>query len=89
MEMFNLVKTNRRKMFLSSPIKVNGYICNKEYVYGYKLGFQFQYRPFSMTVGDCELKRWSFMCDPSAQKGTSITYVDSTAISHPSRDTFT
>lgn len=76
-------------MCLFSAIKVNGYIWNKECVYGYKLGFQFQYQPFSMTVGDCELKRWSFMCDPSAQKGTSITYVDSKAISHQSRATFT
>lgn len=76
-------------MLLSSPIKVNGYIWNKECVYGYKLGFQFHYQPFSMTVGDCELKRWSFMCDPAAQKGTTITYGDSSAISHPSRATFT
>lgn len=79
----------RGKMYLSWIIKVNGYIWNKECVYGYKLGFQFQYQPFSMTVGDCELKRWSFMYDPSAQKGTSITYVDSLAISHQSWATST
>lgn len=50
---------------------------------------QSHFQPFSLTMGYYELKTGAFMCDPIAQKGTSITYRDSKAISRQCRATFT
>lgn len=53
------------------------------------MGIQSHFQPFSLTMGDYELKRGAFMCDPAAQKATSITYRDSEAISRHWQATFT
>lgn len=88
-QIFNLVE-RQQKSSSSSLVDANSHFLNQSVcACGINAGLQFHCQPFSLTMGDCELKRGAFMCDPAAQKATSITYRDREAISRQCRATFT